>query len=415
MRSNKRVYLFLALFLLLTACGSPHKDTPSGSGVSITVTGDNALPLTVNGSPCSSTAYLNEPCVSVTVCDPGNPSSCQTINDILLDTGDTGLRVFKQVFNPALLGSLTPITATNGDPIADCVQYADGSANWGPVETASVVLANEPAVTVPIQVIDSTFANGQKVCQNPNTTPAVSMFNGSLGMAFWLQDCGQDCADGTNKIQYFSCNGSNCSSEQVSLTDQVQNPVALLPQDNNGVLLVLPSVPSGGALYASGALVLGIDTQPNNSSSGATVYDADQFGEFTTSLTINNKVYTYSSFIDSGSNGLFFPPSGFPLPNCSSPNYSGWYCPSSTQNLLAAATGASGLPNPPNKIAFQIGNFASLLNSPNWVFANIGGDTGSNSGPFDWGLPFFFGRKVYIGFEGQQSPSLGATGPYWAF
>ena len=406
MRSNKTVFLFFVLFLLI-GCGSKGSDSSSsGSGVSITVTGDNALPLSVNGSHCSGSAYINEPCVSVTVCDPTNPNSCQTISDILLDTGDIGLRVFKTVLKPALLSTFTQVTATNGDPIAECVQYADGSLNWGPVEMANVVLAKEMPVLVPIQVIDSTFANGQIVCQNPNTTPAISGFNGSLGMGFWLQDCGSPCASNTNNGQYYSCNGSNCSSPQVTLNKQVQNPVALLPVDNNGVMVILPSVPSSGALYANGALVLGIGTQMNNvPSKTIQVYDTDTSGNFTTHF--NGK--PYSSFIDSGSNGLFFPPSGLPLPNCSSP-YSGWFCPSSTQNLSATATGDNV---GDSVVDFQIGNIVRLTNSPNNAYVNIGG-----SAPvFDWGLPFFLGRTVFIGIEGQQAPILGptATGPYWAF
>jgi hypothetical protein len=42
----------------------------------------------------------------------------------------------------------------------------------------------------------------------------------------------------------------------------------------------------------------------------------------------------------------------------------------------------------------------------------VGGpyDSKHNSGnAFDWGLPFFFGRKVYIGMETDPN------GPYWAF
>ena len=413
MKSNKTVFLFLVL-IFLSACGSPHKDSPSGTGVSITVTGDNALPLTVNGSSCTSTAYINEPCVSVTVCDPNNPASCQTIKDILLDTGDIGLRVFKTVFKPALLSTFTQVTATNGDPIAECVHYGDDSSNWGQVEMAGVILGNEPAVTVPIQVIESTFATPPMACsaQNsfPNQNPTDAGFNGALGLGFYLQDCGSACANSANNGQYYSCNGSNCSGTTVALTDQVQNPVVHLPVDNNGVMLVLPAVPSGGALYANGALVLGIDTQSNNSSTGVTVYDVDPSGEFTTKL--NGASYP-GSFIDSGSNGLFFPPSGLPLPICSSPNYPGWYCPSSTQSLSATTISASGSPPPSSVVAFQIGNFAALLNSPNNVFANIGGDIPGQPGQFDWGLPFFLGRKVFIGIEGQTS-SLG-TGPYWAF
>jgi hypothetical protein len=56
---------------------------------------NNVIPITVNGSLCSANSYLNKPCVSVTVCTPGT-STCQTISDILLDTGSYGLRIFKQ-------------------------------------------------------------------------------------------------------------------------------------------------------------------------------------------------------------------------------------------------------------------------------------------------------------------------------
>jgi len=44
----------------------------------------------------------------------------------------------------------------------------------------------------------------------------------------------------------------------------------------NGVIVKLPSVPLGGALAIDGNLVLGIDTQSNNSSSGATAYAVNQ-------------------------------------------------------------------------------------------------------------------------------------------
>lgn len=61
-------------------------------------------------------------------------------------------------------------------------------------------------------------------------------------------------------------------------------------------------------------------------------------------------------------------------------------------------------------VSFQIGNFADLINSSNFVFSDIGG---TEVGNFDWGLPFFFGKKVFMGIDGTAS-SLG-TGPYWAY
>jgi hypothetical protein len=65
-----------------------------------------------------------------------------------------------------------------------------------------------------------------------------------------------------------------------------------------------------------------------------------------------------------------------------------------------------------NKIVqFNVGNFDSLLSSSNNVFTESGGP--SNFG-FDWGLPFFLGRNVFIGISGRAAPGLG-TGPFVAF
>jgi hypothetical protein len=202
---------------------------------------------------------------------------------------------------------------------------------------------------------------------------------------------------------YYSCSGSTCTGTTVPLSSQVQNPVALLPTENNGVILELPTVPSNGSQSVNGMLVLGIGTKANNAPSGVTAYKTDAFGEITTIFG-----GTYSGIIDSGSNGLFFtPPSIGLLPNCPSPD-SDWFCPSSITTLSANNEGASGSPS--DDVFFQIGNFMSLANSSHNVFSNLGG---SSPGLFDWGLPFYFGRNVYVGFEGQNS-GIG-TGPYFAY
>jgi len=60
--------------------------------------GSNLHSLTVNGATCTRATgtYLNKPCVSVTVCLPGT-STCVLVDDILIDTGSYGLRLFKEV------------------------------------------------------------------------------------------------------------------------------------------------------------------------------------------------------------------------------------------------------------------------------------------------------------------------------
>jgi hypothetical protein len=370
-------------------------------------TGNNVLSITVNGSLCSastSAAYLNKPCVSVTVCNPGGTSSCQVIDDILLDTGSFGLRIFKQALT---LVSLTTVTSGSGS-LAECAQFGDGSAIWGPVKMASVILGNEPAVLqVPVQVGDSAFAAVPATCTGVLTGPADAFFNGILGVGVFAQDCGTGCSTVAGNGFYYTCTGSTCGGATVALSSQVQNPVALLPHDNNGVIVELPSVSSSGASSVMGSLVLGIGTQANNAvPSGVIAYVADSVGEIITTISGT----TYNAIIDSGSNAFFFtPPSAFApqLPSCASPN-PGWFCPSSIVNIVATNAGATGSPSV--AVSFEIGNFSSLISSNNQVFSNIGANS---PGIFDWGLPFYFGRNVYVGIEGKGS-SIG-SGPYWAY
>ena len=74
--------------LAVAACGG------GSSGRQLPAGGENLVPISVTGAGCSASAYFNEPCVTVTVCVPGT-SQCQTVNDVLLDTGSTGLRVLR--------------------------------------------------------------------------------------------------------------------------------------------------------------------------------------------------------------------------------------------------------------------------------------------------------------------------------
>lgn len=362
---------------------------------------DNVLTVTVNGGVAPG-GYPNEPCVSVTICSPGT-SNCQTIDNILLDTGASGLRIFKSL----LTVSLTQATSGSGS-LTECIQYSDNSADWGLVQLADIILGNEPAVRVPIQIIDSTFSgynscslNGQYIL---DTSLSITGYNGILGIGLFTEDCGSECTSIANNGMYYSCNGSSCTGTAVSLNNQVQNPVSLLPLDNNGVIVQLPSIPLGGLLSVNGNLILGIGTRSNNIPSGVTMYLADPTsGEFIT--VFNGKTYS-DSFIDSGSNGLFFDQGSISaLTTCDSD----WFCASPTLSLSATTKGYTGSPN--GTVSFQIGDADTLLyHTSNNVFIELGGPEPDG---FDWGLPFFLGRSVYMGIEGKTS-SLG-TGPYWAY
>src|SRR5512140_1262077 len=94
MRSSDLRRAFAVALLVAAACGgSSNKQLAAG--------GPNVVPISVTGTGCGANAYLNEPCVSVTICVPGT-SQCQTVPNVLLDTGSTGLRVFKKALTLAL-------------------------------------------------------------------------------------------------------------------------------------------------------------------------------------------------------------------------------------------------------------------------------------------------------------------------
>jgi hypothetical protein len=368
------------------------------------ITGYNVLPVSMGGS----SQYANEPTVSVTICDANN-ENCQTIGNILLDSGDYGLRIFQQVLNPSLAAALalSPVQINNTQPLYECIQYGDGSAVWGPVELAYVTLSGEPPVLVPIQVTGPASFNSSSSQVCPATpllsSPSDALYNGSMGIGFFAQDCGDICASNAQNEQYFTCSGETCTPIAVQTSSQVQNPVAALQSDNNGVLLRFPSVPAGGSPSVSGYLIFGIGTQPNNSPSGVTAYAADNnSGNFTTSF----EGASYSGFLDTGSTGLFFPSTQIPTITVDGAE---WFNPPSLLILSATNVGYPG--GPAGEVEFQVNNFNTLASSSNNVFSDLAGP-GPDSW-FDWGLPFFLGRNVYIGIEGTTS-SLG-TGPYWAY
>ena len=383
----------IACLWLVSACGSGGGGN-GGAGSSTA----NVLTVTVGGSGVCTN--VNQLCTQVTICQPGT-SACQTISDILVDTGSIGVRIFGSV----LSSPLPQKVESQGHPLGECVSFADGSALWGAVQLADVVLAGEPAVTVPIHVIASTFA-GQSSSQNPcnsvvDSDPLVAGFNGILGIGLFTHDCGIICEINSNNNLYFSCVASTCGRIAAPLSTQVQNPVWLLPSDKNGVILTLPNVPAMGAPAFTGSVTFGIGTAANNSPpSGISTFSTDQNGFLT---TIYNGTTFAQSIIDTGSNGYFFPDSTLPLCPMSLQDF---YCPPVAANLSATLLGANGRQA---GLLFQVANTANLIQTGNAVFNNLGGP----SSTFDWGLPFFLGRVVFVGIEGQFS-TLG-TGPFYAF
>ena len=89
----------------------------------------------------------------------------------------------------------------------------------------------------------------------------------------------------------------------MAAASQVPNPVTKFAKDNNGTIIQLPSVANAGAATVTGTLTFGIDTQSNNASGTETVMTVNDMAELT--IVFNGTNWT-QSFIDSGSNGIYF-------------------------------------------------------------------------------------------------------------
>jgi hypothetical protein len=393
--------------------GSSSGGNGGGSGTS----SGNVQSVVVDSGPTvianSNSPSVNTLYTQVTICVPGT-SNCQTIDHIQVDTGSSGLRILGSVLT---LSGLPTQNAAGGSAIAECVQFVDGSS-WGPLRVADVKISGETASSQTIQVIgDANYSSVPGGCSGTaeNTVTAFGA-NGILGVGPFIQDCGPNCANAATNI-YYTCTTPNaCAESAIPLNLQTSNPVASFATDNNGVIIELPAVASTST-SVSGSLIFGIGTQSNNGLGTAAVLTLDSNGAF---VTTYKGTALHESFIDSGSNALYFPDST--INTCADNSVApGFFCPGTTLSLSATMTGANGQGaqinfNLGDAVAIFSGN--SVIAAASTLGASIAGvnpsdPTFTGNDTFDWGLPFYFGRNVYTAIE-TKNTSAGA-GPYFAF
>ena len=431
-----------SLGLALTACGGgggggSGSSSSGGAGApapppppTIAV---NYVPIILDGGPPEIVARggaYNEPFVSVTLCAPGSTTNCQTIDHILLDTGSVGLRVQASVLNASLLSALPVETDASSNPVGECYQFIDGYV-FGSVRKTDFTFGGGQVAGLSIQVIGDSgvFATVPTTCSSSGGSHlnTVSLFgaNGVIGVGVTTTDCGLLCAGSLSQgsAKYYDCPGNGCgnlitrAASTVAPFEQLPNPVAAFSSDNNGTIVVLPTVAAGGAATVTGTLYFGIGTQSDNALTGATVIgtttSASPHGAGLIT-TVYNGQSLVQSFIDSGSSDLFFVDSN--ITPCSDPNLKGYYCPSPPVNLALTIQGQNNV-----SVSFvqTLNSAQPLLTTTNSAVPGTGYDPSNNPGftntpsSFDLGIPFFFGRRVYTAIEGRAAG--GVNGPYVAF
>jgi len=410
-----RPIIYIATLLattLLTAC-------IGGSGTTAATTSPpastpNTLALTVDSGPAAATGAINHAYATVKVCVPGSQTKCANIDHVLLDTGSWGLRLVGSVLTANGV-TLSAEIDSQGSAIEECVTFGGGQT-WGPVALADVSLAGESAAKLPVQVMDDagTGAPPPATCGAGGTLiNGVSGFsaNGVLGVGVFAQDCGAACVNAAAPLPiYFGCTTAGlCTAENAALSAQVTNPVAMFAADNNGIIVNLPNLQNAnGDITVQGELIFGIATQTDNPlpTTGLTVLGANSSGDF--SATYNGSATVLPALIDSGNDSYAFDDPTIAV--CASGAFVGYYCPAVAPQAAFTVNTGVGMNNATNTMDFAIADPNTFVANAA-AFIDLAGGGGSTS--FTWGMPFFYGRKIYIGIDQRVAGIY--TGPYYAY
>jgi hypothetical protein len=398
---------------LLSACLGNNSSTPTGAPPPPPPVA-NTLTVTVDSGPAAATGQINHGYVTVKVCAAGSTTQCATIDHVLLDTDSVGLRLVRSVLTAGGV-TLSAETDAQGQAIEECFTFAAGQT-WGPVALADVTVAGETAAKLPVQVIDEPGSGTPPPATCGSTVPliyGVSAFasNGVFGVGVLAQDCGTACANAAAPYQpiYFGCTAAGvCTAENATLAEQVTHPATMFAADNNGIIVNLPNLQNAnGDVSVQGEVIFGIATQTDNAlpATGLTVLGADANGDFT--ATFNGSTTVLPSVIDSGTDSYsFYDPS---IAACTSGAFNGYYCPAVAPLPVYAVNTGVGTYNASNTVNFAIAD----PNSFSATAAAVSGLASGGTADFIWGMPFFYGRKIYFGIEGRVSGTY--TGPYYAY
>ncbi|MGY6122600.1 DUF3443 domain-containing protein (plasmid) [Paraburkholderia strydomiana] len=391
--------------------------TPHGSGASggsgnssPPATGDNTVTIRVDNTM----GGVNLLKASIRLCVPGSQSApqCVTVDNMLVDTGSTGVRIAARAIPtlaPLLLTQVGAVDDISGSaPIVECMPFASGYT-WGSVKRADITIGSKTASNLPIQVYaDNAFAAPDD-CTNYGADLGGGAFagiNGILGVDSFATDSADAVTTAIPGNYYYCPSQNSCISTRMQAGKEVKNPVAAFATDNNGTIIRLPAVPAGGQTSVTGQLVFGIGTQQNNAlPPSATVLAIDKYGAFTTQY--RGKVFT-RSVIDSGTNAYAFPDDTIAT------SVDGWYTPATPLNMSATMEATNGTGKPLD-MPFSIADTSNLRLSGYYALSNAGVNfaySGKNS-MFLWGLPFFYGRDVYTVMGNAKVGNQ--SGPFVAF
>jgi hypothetical protein len=459
-----RAFTALCLALVLAACGGGGGDssttTVTGAGLNnlgqspavstLAMQTDNNLLVSVSDGPRGFQLAPNANILyaTVKVCSPVD-GRCVDIDHVQVDTGSVGLRVLASKVKTL---ALPPVEIDTG-PVRnayECFPFVIGGL-WGANAMAVVGLGRQSTGIVAVQLIEDDPAaplqatpDCRAAADNAILSSAGALgSNGILGIGSTNLDCGQICLTGSYAanatfVQYYGCppaatSSAACStSTGVAANLQVSNPISAMLNSayRNGVVLAMPTPGVLGAVSASGELVFGVDTVSGGPSLSSNMLPAnatrvmlgidpnqmDSYLNIGTRITQGGSLQTFaSSYLDTGTNGLFFTDPS--IPRCAG---STWYCPRTALTLGAELLDGGSTAQSQVSVQFQVGNAEALFSTSNSAFSNAAGAAPTGSTAFAWGMPFFYGRRVYLSIwdiacESSHSCPVPAMLPWYAW
>jgi hypothetical protein len=151
----------MVLCLLLVACGGGGSPLPQSPDVALDNPGSGANIMKVYVDAGPNRNEVNRLYTDITICQPGT-NNCQTIDQVLVDTGSTGLRILASEINSTLVP--TPLM-NDGQRLLNCVQFLDGSHGWGPMARVDLKLGGETIANLPVQLMgDADYASTASNC-----------------------------------------------------------------------------------------------------------------------------------------------------------------------------------------------------------------------------------------------------------
>ena len=391
----------LALVTALVGCGGGGSDaasapSPAPAPPPAAAPAPAAAPIaTIRvGIRSSGRAQINTPLVDVTLCTESGV--CQTVTNVLVDTGSAGLRLSASALDARLLAALSPVSTAAG-ALHACAPFASGTL-WGALWLARVQVGGaQTQQAIPVQVYDDALRAAPRPdgCSARGPDLAASLAataNGILGIDNFRQDCGPTCAARADTGFYFTCRDGLCSPSTAELARQTRNPVsAFAPGLDDGHFITLPGVPlPNGLPSVEGTLRFGLSSaEALTRLASAQLYPLDARGQL--GLSLNGT--SARGFIDSGSNGYFLDLPGLPV--CSQR----FYCPPRPVEYTVRLRQSDAREGP--ALAMVIADAQAAALTGNKALPALGG-TAALAGLVDLGLPLFYGRSLATGLEGRR-------------